>query len=45
MAYQGIDASNHGIYNEDKENLVVGMADTIIYPIAMVILVNQEEWF
>lgn len=45
MTYQGIDASNHSIYNEDEENLVVGMANTIIYPIAMVILINQEEQF
>ena len=43
--YQRIDASNYVIYNEDEEDLVVGMADTITNPNAMVILIIKKSTF
>jgi hypothetical protein len=38
FAYQGVDACNYSIHNEDEEDLIVCMAHTVTYPNAMMVL-------
>lgn len=45
QTYQGVDAGNYSIHDKNEEDLVVCMADAVIYPNAMVILTTKRQHF
>lgn len=41
--YQGVDACSYRIQDKDKEHLIIGMANTVIYPHTVVILHVSDD--